>query len=156
MWGLIYENLVPVAPDPALLKEFYNCFDDVEEIQEVTNSTIKLIPETDVITLRGTNPGRKKHPDEKLSDKQFSEKYWEQVTQEYNLLHEIAVDEDDDESSSDYEDVESDSSIDMDVSSDDDSEDEGNNMIDEDETMEDSEAVCPSNAEYGFDWENWK
>ncbi|MBW0490401.1 hypothetical protein O181_030116 [Austropuccinia psidii MF-1] len=39
---------------------------------------------------------------------------------------------------------------------DDDSEDEGNNMIDEDETMEDSEAVRPSNADYGFDWETWK
>ncbi|MBW0541517.1 hypothetical protein O181_081232 [Austropuccinia psidii MF-1] len=110
---------------------------------------VAFLPNT-IQSIRGIQ-----HP-----DKWFSEKYWEQVTQEYDLSHEIAVDEDDDESSSDYEDVKSDSSTDMDISSNEEadyySEDEGNNIIDEDETMEDSEAVGPSNAKYGFDWENWK
>ncbi|MBW0559815.1 hypothetical protein O181_099530 [Austropuccinia psidii MF-1] len=62
MWGIIYEKSVPIAPDPALLKEFNNCFDDVDEIQQVTNSSnaVALVPEAGVITLRGTKPGRKK------------------------------------------------------------------------------------------------
>ncbi|MBW0523415.1 hypothetical protein O181_063130 [Austropuccinia psidii MF-1] len=62
MWGLIFEKSIPVLPDPALLKEFYNRFDYANEIQEVakSSSAVKLIPESDVITLRGTQPGRKK------------------------------------------------------------------------------------------------
>ncbi|MBW0468919.1 hypothetical protein O181_008634 [Austropuccinia psidii MF-1] len=62
MWGLIYEKSVPIAPKPALIKEFNNCFDDVDEIQQVTNSgnAVALIPEADIITLRGTKTGRKK------------------------------------------------------------------------------------------------
>ncbi|MBW0496582.1 hypothetical protein O181_036297 [Austropuccinia psidii MF-1] len=62
IWGLIYEKLVPIAPDPALLKEFNNDFDDIDEIQQATNSSnaVSLIPKAHVITLRGTKPGRKK------------------------------------------------------------------------------------------------
>ncbi|MBW0579259.1 hypothetical protein O181_118974, partial [Austropuccinia psidii MF-1] len=123
----------------------YQWFNACSPAQKTIHAkTMKVVFLPDAIkSIRGIH-----HPDEKFSDKWFSEKYWEQVTQEYDLSHEIAVDEDDDESSSDYEDVESDSSTDMEVSSsseeDDDSEDEGNNIINEDETMEDSEAVRPS------------
>ncbi|MBW0558951.1 hypothetical protein O181_098666 [Austropuccinia psidii MF-1] len=62
IWGLIYEKLVPIGPKPSLLKDLNNHFDYVDEIQQVTNSSnaVALIPETDVITLRGTKPGRKK------------------------------------------------------------------------------------------------
>ncbi|MBW0514567.1 hypothetical protein O181_054282, partial [Austropuccinia psidii MF-1] len=62
IWGLIYQKSVPIAPDPSLLKEFYHWFDHVDEIQQVANGTtaIYLIPEADIITLRGTKPGRKK------------------------------------------------------------------------------------------------
>ncbi|MBW0487262.1 hypothetical protein O181_026977 [Austropuccinia psidii MF-1] len=58
IWGLIYQKSVPIAPDPSLLKEFYNRFDHVDEIHQVTNSTtaIYLIPEANIITLRGTKP----------------------------------------------------------------------------------------------------
>ncbi|MBW0515845.1 hypothetical protein O181_055560 [Austropuccinia psidii MF-1] len=133
--------------------QWFNACSPAQKTIHAETMKVAFLPDA-IQSIRGIQ-----HPDEKLSDKRFSEKYWEQVTQEYDLSHEIAVDEDDDESSSDYEDVESDSSIDMDVSSDEeeeDSEDEGNNKMDEDESMEDSEAVRPSNVEYGFDWENWK
>ncbi|MBW0543837.1 hypothetical protein O181_083552 [Austropuccinia psidii MF-1] len=62
MWGLIYERSIPVLPDPALLQEFRNRFDDVEEIQQAAQSknSLNLIPQEDVITLKGTKPGRKK------------------------------------------------------------------------------------------------
>ncbi|MBW0473705.1 hypothetical protein O181_013420 [Austropuccinia psidii MF-1] len=62
MWGLIYEKSLPVLPDPALLQEFRNRFDGVEEIQQAAQSknSLNLIPQEDVITLKGTKPGRKK------------------------------------------------------------------------------------------------
>ncbi|MBW0554063.1 hypothetical protein O181_093778 [Austropuccinia psidii MF-1] len=62
MWGLIYESSIPILPDPALIKEFRNCFDDVEEIQRASQSknSLNLIRQEDVITLKGTKPGRKK------------------------------------------------------------------------------------------------
>ncbi|MBW0574191.1 hypothetical protein O181_113906 [Austropuccinia psidii MF-1] len=73
MWGLIFEKSIPVLPDPALLKEFYNCFDYANEIQEVakSSSAVKLIPESDVITLRGTQPGRKKVGKEIVNVQEF-------------------------------------------------------------------------------------
>ncbi|MBW0558805.1 hypothetical protein O181_098520 [Austropuccinia psidii MF-1] len=51
----------------------------------------------------------KQHPDEKLGDKKFSEKYWEEATKDYDLSHKIAGEDD---SSSDSEDFNSDLSPD--------------------------------------------
>ncbi|MBW0585559.1 hypothetical protein O181_125274 [Austropuccinia psidii MF-1] len=45
------------------------------------------------------------HPDEKLSHKKFIEKYWDELTQKYELSHEIPVDEDYNESNSGDEDI---------------------------------------------------
>ncbi|MBW0564374.1 hypothetical protein O181_104089 [Austropuccinia psidii MF-1] len=61
MWGIIYEKSIPVLPDPSLLQEFRNCFDDVEEIQVAqSKNSLNLIPPEDVITLKCAKPGRKK------------------------------------------------------------------------------------------------
>ncbi|MBW0559816.1 hypothetical protein O181_099531 [Austropuccinia psidii MF-1] len=102
------------------------------------------------------------HPDEKLSYKKFSEKYWDELTQKYDLSHEIPADEDDDESNSEDEDIESESSSNMDIASNEENEDESegeeNRNLDEDEEMADnSQAVGYfSNAGDDFDWENWQ
>ncbi|MBW0524322.1 hypothetical protein O181_064037 [Austropuccinia psidii MF-1] len=37
------------------------------------------------------------HPDERLSDRAFNEKYWESLTSVYDLSHEIAQSSDDEE-----------------------------------------------------------
>ncbi|MBW0471057.1 hypothetical protein O181_010772 [Austropuccinia psidii MF-1] len=155
IWVLIYEKLIPIEPEPSLIKEFNNHFDYIDEIQQVTNrqNAVALIPKTDIITLRGTKPGRKKHPIEKLSDKKFSEKYWDQLTQKYDLSHETPTYEDGHESNSEDEDIESDSSSDMDRESSEENEEEENRNLDSDEEMADkSQAVGHfSNAEYSFE-----
>ncbi|MBW0468920.1 hypothetical protein O181_008635 [Austropuccinia psidii MF-1] len=102
------------------------------------------------------------HPDEKMSYKKFSEKYWDELTQKYDLSHEITADEDDNESNSEDEDIESESSSIMDVGSNEENEDESegeyNSNLDEDEEMaNNSQAVgyfC--NAGDNFEWEKWQ
>ncbi|MBW0503998.1 hypothetical protein O181_043713 [Austropuccinia psidii MF-1] len=176
IWGLIYQKSVAIAPNPSLLKELYNWFDHVDEIQQVTNSTtaIYLIPEADIITLRGTKPGSKKtHPkpyenttsQRKLNDKRLSEKYWEQATQKYDLSHEIHGD-DSDESESDSEDIESSSSSGIGSLSneegDSDSDLDDDEIMEEDSQMETSQTLpaqiigTSSGIGYGYDWENWQ
>ncbi|MBW0539241.1 hypothetical protein O181_078956 [Austropuccinia psidii MF-1] len=55
----------------------------------------------------------KQHPEKKLGDKQFSQKYWEEETQDYDLSHKPAGEDDEDhESSSHSENFDSDSSLD--------------------------------------------
>ncbi|MBW0485161.1 hypothetical protein O181_024876 [Austropuccinia psidii MF-1] len=53
------------------------------------------------------------HPYEKLGNKRFSEKYWDEATQPYDLSHEITAKDDDDESNLDFEDDSSSSGIDL-------------------------------------------
>ncbi|MBW0482746.1 hypothetical protein O181_022461 [Austropuccinia psidii MF-1] len=102
------------------------------------------------------------HPDEKLSDKKFSEKYWDQLTKKYDLSHEIPADEDDDESNSDYEDIESESSSNIDIvlneeNEDEDEEDKNSNLDEDEEMADESQPVAYiSNAGYSFDLENWQ
>ncbi|MBW0496583.1 hypothetical protein O181_036298 [Austropuccinia psidii MF-1] len=98
----------------------------------------------------------------KISDKKFSEKYWDELTQKYDLSHEIPSDEDDNESNSEDEYIESKSSSNMDILSneeyEDESEGEENSNLDEDEEMaDDSQEVGHfSNAGDDFDCENWQ
>ncbi|MBW0460820.1 hypothetical protein O181_000535 [Austropuccinia psidii MF-1] len=56
------QNSVPVAPDPQILQEFNNKFSNLDEIEEVASNTsvAPLIPQSQVIMLRGFHPGRKK------------------------------------------------------------------------------------------------
>ncbi|MBW0478446.1 hypothetical protein O181_018161 [Austropuccinia psidii MF-1] len=97
------------------------------------------------------------NPEEKLSDKKFSEKYWDQLTQKYDLSHEIPADEDDDESNSEDEDIESDSRSDIDRESTEENEEENINLDSDEEMADESQAAGYfSNAEYGFEWENWQ
>ncbi|MBW0550679.1 hypothetical protein O181_090394 [Austropuccinia psidii MF-1] len=49
----------------------------------------------------------KQHSDKKLSEKKFSDEYWEESTQDYSLSHEI-VGEEDNDSSTNPEDFDSD------------------------------------------------
>ncbi|MBW0505293.1 hypothetical protein O181_045008 [Austropuccinia psidii MF-1] len=65
-----------------------------------SDTSVPLIPQSKVLTLKGVQPGRKKvGRDERLSDHKFTEKYWEKCTASYDLSHEISK-EDDDESES--------------------------------------------------------
>ncbi|MBW0475876.1 hypothetical protein O181_015591 [Austropuccinia psidii MF-1] len=98
------------------------------------------------------------HPNEKLSDKKFSEIYWDQLTQKYDLSHETTTYEDGHESNSEDEDIESDPSSNIDRESSEENEEEENRNLDSDEEMADkSQAVGHfSNAEYGFEWEKWQ
>ncbi|MBW0476371.1 hypothetical protein O181_016086 [Austropuccinia psidii MF-1] len=102
------------------------------------------------------------HPDEKMSERKFSKKYWDELTHKYGLSLEIPADEDDDESNSEDEDIESESRSNMDVALNEEneyeSEGEENSKLDEDEEMaDDSQAVGYfSNAGDNFDWENWQ
>ncbi|MBW0551391.1 hypothetical protein O181_091106 [Austropuccinia psidii MF-1] len=113
MWGLIYERSIPVLPDPALLQEFHNGFDDVEEIRQVAQTQKTVYGDTMKVaflpnslqSIRGAQ-----HPDEKLGDKRFTEKHWEKATEQYDLSHEITAEDEDDESNSDFKDIDSDSS----------------------------------------------
>ncbi|MBW0529292.1 hypothetical protein O181_069007 [Austropuccinia psidii MF-1] len=165
LWGLIYQDSIPFPPDYSFLKEFNTQFSFSEEISNLIRSpvSVSLIPEQDVITLQGVQPGKKKlargivnlndfhiryvhsllsrlgiqrwapdldnpnfydptwfnirppgqktviadylnvaflpnssasirgvqHPDEKLSDRKFTEKYWEKVIGPYDISHEI-------------------------------------------------------------------
>ncbi|MBW0496504.1 hypothetical protein O181_036219 [Austropuccinia psidii MF-1] len=62
LWGLIYQDSIPIPPDYSLLKEFNTQFSFSEEISNLIQSPIavSLIPEQDVITLQGVQPGKKK------------------------------------------------------------------------------------------------
>ncbi|MBW0479799.1 hypothetical protein O181_019514 [Austropuccinia psidii MF-1] len=55
-------HAVPIAPDTSLLQEFSNCLKSSEEIQKMAESdtSIPLIPQDQVLTLKGVQPGRKK------------------------------------------------------------------------------------------------
>ncbi|MBW0582234.1 hypothetical protein O181_121949 [Austropuccinia psidii MF-1] len=110
------------------------------------------------------------HPNEKMNDKRFAEKYWEQATQKYDLSHEIHGD-DSDESESDSEDNESSSISDIGSLSNEESDSDrgkGSNELDDNEIMEEDSQMETSQtfpAEiigqssgmgYGYNWKNWK
>ncbi|MBW0541568.1 hypothetical protein O181_081283 [Austropuccinia psidii MF-1] len=62
LWGLIYQRSVPIAPNYDLLREFNQKFSFAYEIKDVIESstTMPLLPEAEIITLRGATAGRKK------------------------------------------------------------------------------------------------
>ncbi|MBW0517937.1 hypothetical protein O181_057652 [Austropuccinia psidii MF-1] len=47
----------------------------------------------------------RQHPDEKLNDRNFTDKYWDEMTEPYDLSHEIAAEEEDDSDESDSTDL---------------------------------------------------
>ncbi|MBW0509439.1 hypothetical protein O181_049154 [Austropuccinia psidii MF-1] len=57
-----HPHAVPIAPDNSLLKEFSNHFKSPEEIQKMAKSktSIPLLPQDQVLTLKGVQHGRKK------------------------------------------------------------------------------------------------
>ncbi|MBW0558484.1 hypothetical protein O181_098199 [Austropuccinia psidii MF-1] len=57
-----HPHAVPTAPNTSLLQEFNNRFKISEEIKKISESdtSIPLIPQDQVLTLKGVQPGRKK------------------------------------------------------------------------------------------------
>ncbi|MBW0574369.1 hypothetical protein O181_114084, partial [Austropuccinia psidii MF-1] len=62
LWGLIYQRLVPISPNYDLLREFNQKFSFAEKIKNVIESstTMPLLPDSEIITLRGATAVRKK------------------------------------------------------------------------------------------------
>ncbi|MBW0558109.1 hypothetical protein O181_097824 [Austropuccinia psidii MF-1] len=62
LWGLVYQNSIPVSPDYSSLKEFNTCFSFLDKISTSMQSTAAtpLVPENQIITLRGVTAGKKK------------------------------------------------------------------------------------------------
>ncbi|MBW0534310.1 hypothetical protein O181_074025, partial [Austropuccinia psidii MF-1] len=62
LWGMEHPHAVPIAPNTSLLQEFNNRFKSAEEIKKMAESdtSIPLIPQDQVLTLKGVQPGRKK------------------------------------------------------------------------------------------------
>ncbi|MBW0558152.1 hypothetical protein O181_097867 [Austropuccinia psidii MF-1] len=59
---MVHEHSVPIAPKISMLKEFSNRFKSAEEIKNMAESdtSVPLIPQSEVLTLKGVQPGRKK------------------------------------------------------------------------------------------------
>ncbi|MBW0514326.1 hypothetical protein O181_054041 [Austropuccinia psidii MF-1] len=62
LWGLIYQNSVPMSPDYTMLKEFNTRFSFLSDImtQSENPNTLPLVPLEEILTLRNTPPGKKK------------------------------------------------------------------------------------------------
>ncbi|MBW0577965.1 hypothetical protein O181_117680 [Austropuccinia psidii MF-1] len=62
LWGLIYQNSLPMSPDYTMLKEFNTCFSFFSDIvtQSENPNMLPLVPLEEIITLRNTPPGKKK------------------------------------------------------------------------------------------------
>ncbi|MBW0479195.1 hypothetical protein O181_018910 [Austropuccinia psidii MF-1] len=60
LWGLIYQRLVPISPNYDLLRDFNQKFPFAEVIKNVIESstTMPLLPESEIITLRGATAGQ--------------------------------------------------------------------------------------------------
>ncbi|KNZ53516.1 hypothetical protein VP01_3217g2 [Puccinia sorghi] len=89
-------TLFPRAPKNLPL-DFYNpeWFNDLQpNVRDLVADThsVAFLPKSSEM-LQGT-----RHPDEKLSDKRFSEKYWAQNTTKYDLTHLIEDNQDDSDS----------------------------------------------------------
>ncbi|MBW0543827.1 hypothetical protein O181_083542 [Austropuccinia psidii MF-1] len=108
-----HPHAVPIAPDTSLLQEFNNRFKSSEEIKKMAeiDTSIPLIPQDQTVvadafkvaflpdasqSIRGI-----KHPDERLSDQNFTEKYWERCTADYDLSHKISKEDEDLDSNDD-------------------------------------------------------
>ncbi|MBW0491615.1 hypothetical protein O181_031330 [Austropuccinia psidii MF-1] len=61
LWGLVYQDSIPVSPDYSSLKEFNTRFSFLEEISTSMQSTAAtpLVPENQIITLRVVTAGKK-------------------------------------------------------------------------------------------------
>lgn len=59
MWGLLKKNDVPPAPSTILLREFYLCFSNSEEVQNaISNSAaVNVVAQDSILTLRNTKAG---------------------------------------------------------------------------------------------------
>ncbi|MBW0535597.1 hypothetical protein O181_075312 [Austropuccinia psidii MF-1] len=59
---MVHPHAVPTPPNTSLLREFSNRFKSAEEIQQMAESetSVPLIPQDQVMTLKGVQPGRKK------------------------------------------------------------------------------------------------
>ncbi|MBW0542805.1 hypothetical protein O181_082520 [Austropuccinia psidii MF-1] len=77
LWGLIYQKSVPIAPDYSMLKEFNTRFSFNEELSNSIQSPkgIPLIPESEILTLRGAKPGKKKISNGIINLKDFYIRY---------------------------------------------------------------------------------
>ncbi|KAG0151271.1 hypothetical protein CROQUDRAFT_87082 [Cronartium quercuum f. sp. fusiforme G11] len=73
----------------------------------------------------------KAHPDEKLSDKRFTEKYWAENTKEYEMEIKTEEEDDKDDDQTDLNNSDYGGSIDLDETDGEDDRDDGNNDFNE-------------------------
>ncbi|MBW0541433.1 hypothetical protein O181_081148 [Austropuccinia psidii MF-1] len=62
LWGMLTPAAIPLAPDKQLLKEFYQQFSSIKEVQSVAQNSqgVKLINEAQVQTLCNAHSGKRK------------------------------------------------------------------------------------------------
>ncbi|MBW0490857.1 hypothetical protein O181_030572 [Austropuccinia psidii MF-1] len=62
LWGMLTPEAIPLAPEKQLLKELYQKFSSVEEVQSVAQNSqgVQLINESQVQTLRNAHSGKEK------------------------------------------------------------------------------------------------
>ncbi|MBW0544027.1 hypothetical protein O181_083742 [Austropuccinia psidii MF-1] len=77
LWGLIYQNSVPISPDYTMLKEFNTRFSFLSDIvtQSENHNTLPLVPLEEILTLRNTPPRKKKIGNSIIHMSDFSIKY---------------------------------------------------------------------------------
>ncbi|MBW0522694.1 hypothetical protein O181_062409 [Austropuccinia psidii MF-1] len=77
LWGLIYQNSVPMSPDYTMLKESNTCFSFLSYIttQSENSNTLPLVPLEEILTLRNTPPGKKEIGNTIIHMTDFSIKY---------------------------------------------------------------------------------
>ncbi|MBW0567607.1 hypothetical protein O181_107322 [Austropuccinia psidii MF-1] len=80
------------------------CKEPLEPMESICKS-VAFLPDVSR-SLRG-----KQHPDKRLSDANFSQKYWDDVVVPYDLSHEIEVGDDDESSAGSTSEVKSDEEI---------------------------------------------
>ncbi|MBW0483425.1 hypothetical protein O181_023140 [Austropuccinia psidii MF-1] len=77
--------------------DWFNNRDYAERFVVANTKQVAFIPTTDIQSAKRLNP------DESLRDKAFNDKYWELVTQPYDLSHELDESSDDEEIGNDSE-----------------------------------------------------
>ncbi|MBW0505256.1 hypothetical protein O181_044971 [Austropuccinia psidii MF-1] len=84
--------------------KWYNDLTPAQKTVYGDTMNVALLPNA-LQSIRGAQ-----HTNEKLGDKRFTEKRWEKATEQYDLSHAISAEDEDDESNSYFQDIDSDSS----------------------------------------------
>ncbi|MBW0554350.1 hypothetical protein O181_094065 [Austropuccinia psidii MF-1] len=77
LWGLIYQDSIPISLSYTLLKELNTCFSFLSDVvtQSESPNILPLVPLVEILTLRNTPPGKKRIGNTIIHMSDFSIKY---------------------------------------------------------------------------------